>query len=107
LPGPSASSAAWPLALTGVDEQWLEPLHGTRNAWARAYRGAPVRPAERALDLVARDDAGELVDLDAPLRCPTCGNTFEPHPRAPVAIYCSRRCQKRAADRRDREHVAA
>ena len=75
----------------------------------RVGEGVPGRAVapERALDLVARGDAGELVDLDAPLRCPTCGNTFEPHPRAPVAIYCSRRCQKRAADRRDREHVAA
>lgn len=101
--------AAWPHALEQIDDdEWLAALTATAVTWARAYRRAPVRAPEAALDLMARGDAGELVELDALPRCPVCDNVVRGQPHAPAATYCSRACQKHAADRRDRgrEHVA-
>lgn len=99
--------AAWPAALAEVEEDvWREVLSSTTAAWQRAYLlEAPTR-GDLAFDILGRDDAGELLRLDAPHRCRECDAVIV-YAGPGRRDYCDDRCRRLAAYRREPAKVAA
>jgi hypothetical protein len=95
-------TAAWPAALEAVtDEHWLDALASTAKACATRYDREPATAPDLAVDLLARGDAGELVDLNGRPHCLVCDTAFDPPPRGREKLYCGRSCQRIANGRRE------
>ena len=67
--------------------------------------GAPNR-RDLAIDQLSRGLTGELANLDAATHCPVCDEVVVREGRG-AKVYCSTRCSKITAGRRDLLDVAA
>lgn len=101
-PFPRAWSRALPDAIAAVDGEeqadWELTFESTRGRWRAAYELEPPSPAERAVATVATDPDRTVPIVDRNGTCPRCGGSIPPD-RGPVAVYCSRRCQRAANGR--------
>jgi hypothetical protein len=87
-----AFASAWEAAVATVRgrqaDEWLTALQSTREAWARAYAGEPLRRPEQALSLVLEDR-----EPLTPTRCQTCRGPLPPTPRG-RRKFCSEQCRR-------------
>jgi hypothetical protein len=67
----------------------------------------PPTDRDRAIDQLSRGVAGELAGLDADPRCPVCDQVVDQAGARRERVYCSTRCSKTAAGRRELLDVAA
>jgi hypothetical protein len=101
---------AWHAAVAEVvDERWAEALAQTSNTWRRAYVLEPASEGDVAIDMLSRGLADELASLDAQSHCVVCDAVIVSRGRRPrrEQFYCSSRCRKTAANRRELLDVAA
>ena len=98
--------------------EWLSAVRDTRDGWQRAYQGEPQTRAEAALLVLVAAVTGRP-DLpepsDAQPRCTHCegpipaerGRDRTGRRRATLTAYCSDRCRRDAAYKRERERALA
>lgn len=83
---------AWEAAVASVRgrerDAWLVALHGTRDAWLRAYAGEPLTRAEQAVSLVGTDR-----EPLSSARCKTCRGPLPESGRG-GRKFCSERCRR-------------
>ena len=101
-----AFEVAWPdavaaaVAVSDEPAEWAEAFEGTREAWGRAFAGAPPTRGERALVAVGAEL--EIDEDRAARRCENC-SAWIPVDRDRRAVFCSDECRRKANYRLERE----
>lgn len=96
-----ALRASVEIADAAAREAWRLALEETRASWERAYEGWPATRADAALASLVD---GREIDWEdwGRRKCEHCGLSI-PSDRDRRAIYCSDRCRRDAAYRRERQ----
>lgn len=79
-------------------EEWRAVLEETRGAWEAAYDGIPIR---EPLSLLREGRCVPVSEVER--ACAHCGGGMEGRPK--LAVYCSVRCRRDAAYRRESLNV--